>query len=326
MDIRIIKLKVRRGSNNERKSVIIDQGELVYTTDTKRLYVGNGVLSGGDVIGNKNHLPLNQYNSLSSVSAEVGDITSINGLVYQLTALPANTLTNWIPLSSNTTIGLSSLSASQINPQTVNNGIKIENNTLQVNFNTKFFQISSNQLSINSSAIDQREISSSSFGDGISGGSGNPISLNIDPNYFYFNSGKLSFNVSLSAMILDVDNTTITNTGGVIGMTSLGNALSSELPSIIVDDYGRIIDVKSSIFDTLTGFDAVNPLFNGTPTQSISGGIAGLTLTRLSAISANNTTTSIVVLSSAGFLMFEGNSTARSGQTYGRFAIPIFTY
>lgn len=312
--------------NNERKSVIIDQGEVVHTIDTKRLFVGNGVLSGGDVVGNKNYLPITQYTSLSTIAAEVGDLTSINGIIYQLSAMPASNTSNWCPLTASNYIGLSSLSAAQINPLTINNGLMIKDNTLQTNFNTKFFQISADQLSIKSSSIDQREISSSSFGDGISGGSGNTVTLNIDPTYFSFSGGKLTFNVSLSSTIIDVDNTTITNSGGTISLTNLGTSLSSEMASITVDEYGRVIGGQSSIFDTLTGFDAINPIFNGTPLQSLSGGIAGLTLTTLSAISANDTSTSIVVLSSAGFLMFEGGDFARSGREFGRFAIPIYTY
>jgi hypothetical protein len=336
MNIKIIKLKARRGSNNERKTVILDQGEIVYTVDTKRLFVGNGVLSGGDVVGNKNHLPVNTINALSSIPAEVGDLTSINGVTFQLSALPPTNISNWIALSSNTQIGLSSLSANQLNPVTVNNGIKIENNTLQINFNSNFFQISANQLSLKPSGVNEREINSTTFGNGISGGSGNVVSLNIDPVFFSFNSGRLSFNIPINDLTVTGDNVTIENNSGTLSLVNLNTPLSAELASIIVDDYGRVIQGGNSIFDTLTGFDTVNTLFNGTPNQSLSGGISGLTLTLLSAISSNSvyneitettdTFTTVVTLSSAGFIVFEGNSTSRSGKSFGRFAIPIFTY
>jgi hypothetical protein len=333
MEIKIAKIKVRRGSNNERKTVILDQGELAYTSDTKRLYVGNGVLSGGDVVGNKNHLPITQYNSLSSIAAEIGDLTSISGSIYQLTAQPATTLTNWIPLSTRNVIALSSLSASQINPLTVNNGIKIESDTLQVNFNTKFFQISSTQLSIRPSAIDQREISSTSFGNGISGGSGNLITLNVDPTYFTFDTGKLTLEDGIignsvfdSLTGLIDNNTLVLNDSGDLSMDNLSTSNVKEIASLIVDDYGRVIKIESSIYDTLTGYDLINPMFNGRPAHSLSGAIAGLTLTKLSAISANPTSSKVIVLSSAGFLTFEGNDVTRTGKSFGRFAIPIYTY
>lgn len=43
-------LRLRRGTNTQRQSVIFDEGELVYTTDTKSLYVGDGLTAGGTVI------------------------------------------------------------------------------------------------------------------------------------------------------------------------------------------------------------------------------------------------------------------------------------
>jgi hypothetical protein len=327
MEIKIVKLKVRRGSNIERKSVILDQGEIVYTIDTKRLFVGNGVLSGGDVVGNKNFLPLTQYNSLSTLNGEIGDIATVNSIFYQLTALPANVSNNWVPLFTSNTISLSSLSASQINPLTVNNGLIIADNRLQTDLNSKFFQISANKISIRIGGIDQREISSSSFGNGISGGSGLPISLNVDPTYFSFASNRLTLNtLPTSATISDVDELTITNTNGTISQTSITTPSTFEVPKIDIDEYGRVSNIESSIFDTLTGFDAINPIFNGTPMQSLSGGIPGLTLTTLSAISASDTGTSVIVLSSAGFLVFEGNEESRNGPKFGRYAIPIYTY
>jgi hypothetical protein len=333
MEIKIAKIKVRRGTNNQRRTVILDEGELAYTLDTNRLYVGNGVLSGGNVVGNKNHLPITQYNSLTSIAAEIGDLTSISGSIYQLTAQPATTLTNWIPLSTKDVIALSSLSASQINPLTVNNGIKIESNTLQVNFNTKFFQISSSQLSIKPSAIDQIEISSTSFGNGISGGSGNVITLNIDPIYFTFSSGKLTLQSGVidtsvfNALTGLIDNNTLVlNDNNDLSMDNLSTSNVKEIASLVVDDYGRVIQIESSIYDTLTGYDLTNPIFNGRPAHSLSGAIAGLTLTTLSALSSNLSASTVVVLSSAGFLTFEGNDVTRTGKSFGRFAIPIYTY
>lgn len=48
----ILKLIVRQGSDSDRKSIILDSGELGYTVDTYRLFVGDGFLSGGNVVGN----------------------------------------------------------------------------------------------------------------------------------------------------------------------------------------------------------------------------------------------------------------------------------
>lgn len=43
-------LKLRRGTNAERLQMTPEQGELIYTTDTKRLYAGDGVTAGGTLV------------------------------------------------------------------------------------------------------------------------------------------------------------------------------------------------------------------------------------------------------------------------------------
>lgn len=52
IDRRIVKLKLRRGTDDQRKQVVFEEGELIYTTDTKRVYVGDGRLSGGNLLAN----------------------------------------------------------------------------------------------------------------------------------------------------------------------------------------------------------------------------------------------------------------------------------
>jgi len=44
-------LRIRRGTDAQRQTVTFDQGELVYTTDTLKLFVGDGVTAGGNNIG-----------------------------------------------------------------------------------------------------------------------------------------------------------------------------------------------------------------------------------------------------------------------------------
>ena len=43
-------LRIRRGTNVQRTTTPLDLGEIVYTTDTKQLYVGNGIDNGGEPI------------------------------------------------------------------------------------------------------------------------------------------------------------------------------------------------------------------------------------------------------------------------------------
>ena len=53
-NITIVKLKVRRGSDAQRRDIVLDQGEVGYTLDSKRLFVGDGSTYGGKVAGNVN--------------------------------------------------------------------------------------------------------------------------------------------------------------------------------------------------------------------------------------------------------------------------------
>ena len=52
IDRRITKFKLRRGLDDQRKTVVLEEGELVYTTDTNRIYVGTGFTSGGIIVAN----------------------------------------------------------------------------------------------------------------------------------------------------------------------------------------------------------------------------------------------------------------------------------
>lgn len=42
--------QIRRGTNAQRLTIIPLQGELIYTTDTKALYVGDGTTVGGTTV------------------------------------------------------------------------------------------------------------------------------------------------------------------------------------------------------------------------------------------------------------------------------------
>lgn len=56
IDRRIGKIKVRRGTNLQRKQIVFEEGELIYTTDTKRTYVGDGITLGGIRVSNRNYI------------------------------------------------------------------------------------------------------------------------------------------------------------------------------------------------------------------------------------------------------------------------------
>ena len=91
-NITIVKLKVRRGSDAQRQEIVLDQGEVGYTLDSKRLFVGDGATYGGTVAGNKNVGPFAADASLGPAVSEspylqIGDIT-ISYIYYLVLVLP----------------------------------------------------------------------------------------------------------------------------------------------------------------------------------------------------------------------------------------------
>jgi hypothetical protein len=85
-DITIVKLKIRRGTDAQRKTVVLEQGELGYATDTQRVFIGNGVLFGGNPIGSVIHPPLPVANTRTNQSnATIGDLVYDNSVLWQLT-------------------------------------------------------------------------------------------------------------------------------------------------------------------------------------------------------------------------------------------------
>ena len=368
-DFYISKIKIRRGTNDQRKSVRLDQGEPAFTTDTNRLYIGNGVLSGGVSVTAKNHIPLTNFYSLSNTYSEVGDIASIDNIWYQLTANPYTDITKWGKIAtkvsqefeydsfSTINLKLSGLSASKINPNTVDGGLFINNNKLQVNYNPTFFGLSANKLSINATSITTRELLSTSFGNGLSGGNGNTIALRINPTNFSFVGGVLTANYTSlynsissssgksqffppvstynSLTTLSANGNDVSTFDGVL--YQMNGSSATELSA-----WTNISDTKAvqrSVFTTLTCLSAftgngsninnsLSTICNGRPSHAIDGvgAIPGLGITQFRTLSSNGFTTVVVNLSSAGFLTFEGNSTSKTGQQFGRFAIPIFAY
>jgi hypothetical protein len=359
-NVKISKIKARRGTDSQRKTVTFDQGELVYTTDTQRLFIGTGSDLGGRSSGAKIHDILTNYSSLTTVNAQVNDIVNVNNIFYQLTSANYANISSWanvgakldpILLSYNAsnriTLNTGSISASYLAPSTVSSGLIIESGVLKTNLNTKSLEISASKLSIKSGGIDEREINNSALGNGLLGGSGTKLTLDVDTSNFYFDSNTLKLSslpssffgagltyagAVLTANVAGSDGASIINTGGTLAINDDALAGTPQWAKLAIDTYGRVTSHESSIFGSLTGNSALSgynstnslsSIFNGRPSQSLSGGVPGVNLVAFAAVDSSG---NVVTLSSAGFITFEGNTTTRTGQVIGRFAIPIFTY
>ena len=77
----IIRSLVRKGTNSQRQQIVLEEGELGYTTDTERLFVGNG--SGtGEAAGVKYLGNISDFSLVAAESPMPGDFFKFNGNLY----------------------------------------------------------------------------------------------------------------------------------------------------------------------------------------------------------------------------------------------------
>lgn len=357
-DISIIKLKVRRGTNSQRQRIILEQGELGFTTDTQRLFIGNGFLSGGIVAGNLIHTPLQTSGSRTLlINAVQGDIVNEGGYLYQLSATDYSQISAWGFIGTNPDNNSIAYNGSR-QLELKNNGISgnkfassaafnmgglvsTSSNGLSANVDRVTLTITaSNQLSV--LQINQNNIASSSLGNGLTGGNGALVRVNAGPG-FSFNSGVLSLtsvplsSVGLSSIsptalgaglslsagkvvanIRAVDGGTIENNSGIISLKNIIAGGSSQFSNFTFNAYGQITSLSSSITQAFTGNETTSSFL------SVFNGSPEQTTytnqTLISAISGNGTTTVNIRLSSAGFVVIP------TSYGSGQYAIPVFKF
>jgi alpha-tubulin suppressor-like RCC1 family protein len=91
----LLKLLVRRGSNEERKNIVLSEGELGYAVDTKKLFVGDGATVGGVPVTTQVF-----YGATSPIAynaATTGDFAydSTEGALYVLTGDDPTIIGDW---------------------------------------------------------------------------------------------------------------------------------------------------------------------------------------------------------------------------------------
>lgn len=91
----LIKILFRQGTDNERLNVVLNSGEPAFTTDTKRLFIGDGVTTGGILAGN---LFKGTVTNITSVApAEIGDTVynSDTKIFYRLKSNDGSNISDW---------------------------------------------------------------------------------------------------------------------------------------------------------------------------------------------------------------------------------------
>lgn len=218
-NIRIIKLKVRRGSEAERKIVVLEQGELGYTVDTKRLFVGNGFTSGGETVASKIHEVRSTSDSRNLIStAYQNDLVYENNFLYQLTGTDYSKLSAWsfvgtqvdndsIEYDGNRKVSIkdsgitaammqsSAITVEKLNSNVVfaSGGLTLNSvSGLSANMDPNVFEIVNNVIRIRPDT-GVSSINSSALSKGLVGGSGSSLSASVDFDSITFNSsGQLT--------------------------------------------------------------------------------------------------------------------------------------
>lgn len=123
----LLKLVVRSGPDSDRQNVTLDVGEIGYTTDTKRLYVGDGSTQGGVLAGNVIFGDFADFATITSTPV-VGDLLYITGnsTLYRYIGGVKTLPTSWSPVgriysASDTTLVFSN-SGNQIKVGTLSAG------------------------------------------------------------------------------------------------------------------------------------------------------------------------------------------------------------
>jgi len=254
-DITIVKLKIRRGTDAQRKLITLEQGELGLATDTKRVFVGDGSTFGGNIIGNLAWPPLTatstRINFANVGSAVKGDIVNDHGLLYQLTGTTPTDNASWTYIGTQVdsstltlsgtnnilTIKDSGITGSKFATSAAFNGLavtpgtgigaSVDNTTIKVN--------GSNQLTV--SAINQNNIVTSALGKGLQGGSGTVISLNADTAYFGYNSTTLTL-TALPVGTVTAYSLSANSLG--TGLNVVGDKLQATINSTLTSDIQNI--------------------------------------------------------------------------------------
>ena len=354
----IIKLKIRRGTDSQRKSVVLEQGELGYTTDTARVFVGDGTTSGGRPVGSVIHNPVSNSFSRNTVARAVqNDVVFTGSLMYQLTGTDYSNLSHWLNISpkvdglilkyasGSNILGIQdySISHSKLSPNVVaTNGGLTFGTGISANVDDVTIGIINNKLTVKGMTEDS--ISSTAFGNSISGGNGDIIDVNFDPSYFGYNIGSqltitrvppntvtvssLSSNFvgagletvggSLRAVLKNVDNSSLGSTDGIVSLKAKhAGSVGTRFDNINYNEYGVITSRTSMFGNILSGSNAgAGSAYNGmldqetfTNQQTFTAVYTDITLA--SSYVAN--------VSSAGFIVLNTS-------VGGDIAIPIFRY
>lgn len=260
-DIQIIKLKVRRGTNAQRKTVLLEQGELGYATDTKRLFVGDGVTLGGLPANTTVHLPRTSPGGRIYTNAERNDLVYDTSMLFQLTGTDSTQLSAWarvgtVPDDSSLEyngsnilqIKTNGIQGDKFHPNAVSpqGGLAVNPVLgLSANVDGRFIAISGNNF-ITLSSFDSSLVRPTSLGNGLSGGDGTSMFVAASSNTFGFINGYLALTgVSNNIITVDALNNSFLGSGLEIAGGSVDVNPGDFVDDVTIEAPGGILQLKS---------------------------------------------------------------------------------
>ncbi len=159
----LLKIVARQGSDSDRKQVLLTSGEPAYTTDTKRFFVGDGVLSGGNVVGNLYQGDFTGGDPSTIEPAEIGDLgyDTDSRKLYRLKFLNTGFLSAWsqiggvyisgdnkIIISNDNEVTLASLSANSLDTDLVKGPIILDTGRIALSSKIPFTTVSTNTVTV----------------------------------------------------------------------------------------------------------------------------------------------------------------------------------
>lgn len=301
-DIQLIKLSIRRGTDAQRQLVVLEQGEIGFTTDHKRLWVGDGILSGGHVIGAKVHTPI-ASGKTSLTTAVQGDVVYENSLLFQLTGTNYSVLSCWGDISEkpdNTyiqrdvnnkfTLVNNSIDGTKFAPSAAYNlgGLRASTNFgLSVVPDNSTLEVSSGAVKVKNAGITQTQIASTALNKGLQGGSGTVIEVKADTSYF----GFVGTTLTLSALPTQIV-TFETIDPAWVGDGLIYNGTTNTITAYISGINATLNNTSGVIgLATVTSGEVINwPQV----TKDQYGRVTNMTSSIITALTCNNTTSQIL--------------------------------
>jgi alpha-tubulin suppressor-like RCC1 family protein len=249
IDRRIARYSLRRGLESERMLITPLTGELIYTTDKKRVYVGDGNL-GGILISNKTHaistiepFYLSAYPEIVPGDLIFNQLTQVTYIAtgsgnLDYTQIAENTSTDNLTLTSNSfnvySVAFSGISSRYIHPSVASTGLTLDSvSGLRVNIDNQTLYIDS----VSSLAVQTQ----SGFGIGYDNSG---IFVKVDGTTVDFNAnGELI--VDLNSLALSGYD--VTSTDGIYYTDVLNGSLTSRTFKAKLDNTTLALDNTGSI-------------------------------------------------------------------------------